>query len=242
MKFYHFAVITSLVLVPLAAGHPPRHHGPNPPRGPNKPHRGGHKPPRNLRQEERRAKGRKGENDEKPKEETETQDTNLLQAKCDTPNPLSRLDSGCPCFDQARVSSLIDLSNAVSCDFYQSLPIDDPCNYSGWEYTGLSASSPEETLPGEPPIYQNSYVSFSANKDSDPAYGSTCYASVDVSKSSISYKNFDFEEFLDDIGKYYYAYITVSVTDAEYGACLDILNQQKAQLPDNCYIGTDEWY
>jgi len=243
MKFYYFALITSLVLLPLAAGRPPRHHGPEPPRdhkipqrgGRNKPHRGGrNKPHRNLRQQTQQR--RAADATTNPKNDT----TNL---PWDTPNPLTKLDSACPCFDQARLASLIDFSTAEYCDFYQSLPGEDPCNHSNYEYTDLSASSPEEALQGEPPIYQTSYATFSANKD--PDYGSsTCYASVSVSKSSISYQNFDYEgnsTTLDDFGDSHTYYMSQSLTDEQYDACLNVLNERKGQLPDNCVIGNDEW-
>jgi len=168
-----------------------------------------------------------------------------LQVGCDAPNPLTKLDSGCPCFDKARMESLLDLSTAQYCSFYQSLPGDDPSNQPayGYEYTDLSTSSPEEALQVEPPVYQNSYVGFSVSKDSDPDYGSTtCYASVSVSKSSISYENFDYEDTtLADSGESQTYYIAQSLTDAEYDACLNVLNEQKGQLPDNCVIGNDEW-
>jgi len=248
MKFYYFALITSLVLLPLAAGRPPRHHGPEPPQdhkipqrgGRNKPHRGGrNKPHRNLRQQTQQR--RAADATTNPKDNT----TNLPQVECDTPNPLTKLDSACPCFDQARIASLIDFSTAEYCDFYQSLPGEDPCNHSNYESTDLYASSPEEALQGEPPIYQSSYVSFSVNKDSDPDYGSsTCYASVSVSKSSISYQNFDYEgnsTTLDDFGDSHTYYMSQSLTDEQYDACLNVLNERKGQLPDNCVIGNGEW-
>jgi len=240
MKFYHCGLITSLVLIPLAAGHPSCNHGPKAVQDHKIAHRGGlNKPHRNLRQQtqERRAKG---EHERKLKEDT----TSLPKAGCDTPNPLTKLDSGCPCFDQARIASLIDFSKAQYCDFYQSLG-DDTSNQSNYEYTDLYASSPEETLQVEPPIYQTSYVSFAVNKDSDPNYGSTtCYASVDAYKSSISYENFDYDnEFTswDDSGESHTFYITQSLTDEQYDACLTVLNERKGQLPDNCVIGNDEW-
>lgn len=220
MKFYHFALIGALVLIPLASGKPPHHHGSVPPSA--------------LRRQRRRVKDTKTK---PPKDGT----TKVAKAECETEHPLPKLEKGCPCFNLETIKSQMDYGKSEYCEFYESLPEDDPCNHSSWEYMDLYASSPEEELGGDPPTFQGSYVSFSINKDTDPDYGqTTCYASVDNSKHTGSYM-YDMvaEENFEDVGESHWYYIAVGVTEDEYKDCADILSKFKDQLPDNCMIGDD---
>jgi hypothetical protein len=227
MKFYNFALISSLILLPFVAARPPQHHHQGPPQqrhgGPTQHQRG--KPRDNLRNiRQRRTEGTKKTNAKAI--------LNGTQVQCNMP-PFPKLESGCPCFNQETMANRTDYATAEYCYFDQSLGDEE------WEYTYFDAGAPQEVLESDPPSYQNSYIAFSVDKSTDPDYGymsCSAYASISTSSNNYQDNDDDFVIFADGSNESHDTYISLSLLPEQYDACLNVLNEQKAKLPSNCDI------
>jgi hypothetical protein len=66
----------------------------------------------------------------------------------------------------------------------------------------------------------------------------SAYASISTSSNNYQDNDDDFVIFAGESGESHSYYISLSLSDEQYDACLNVLNDQKAQLPSNCEIGT----
>lgn len=211
MKSNCFIIFLVTFLVPLAQGRPfPPHH-----------HRGvrgvvGKKSPHLHRRDQEDLVEKSKKNDDGRIED------------CVTMNPLSRFETGCPCFTPETLMNQMDYASAESCELFQGAGVLD----FPYEFMDFLAYASQDNPDG---TFTTQQASFMVGKDSDlqgNANETYCYISLHEGKYTGEYGT-DAAVFGED---HSYNMDISNLTDDEYGECVSAMTIFKDRLPSNCFL------